>query len=185
MNMILGSFANRSDADAALIDLEQQGFDSDDISVITRENKARVTREGVADQAAGEGVASGAATGGIIGGIAGLLAGVGAIPLLGGLLIGGPIAAALGLTGAAATTLSGAITGALAGGLVGGLVDLGVPEPVARRYESTVREGGIIVGVPVPDASDAENEVRDTFRDYGATDIQEVALAPSARSTRH
>ena len=45
------------------------------------------------------------------------------------------IAAALGLTGVAATTVSGALTGALAGGLIGALTGLGFTKEDAELYQ--------------------------------------------------
>ena len=69
-------------------------------------------------------------------------------------MIGGPLIAALGLGGAAATTASGALTGALAGGLIGALVGLGVPEDQAKIYDERVRSGDILVTVPVRNSND-------------------------------
>jgi hypothetical protein len=101
-----------------------------------------------AAETVGGATASGAATGGLIGGVAGLLAGAGEFPALAGLLIGGPIALALGLTGVAAATVSGVLTGAVAGGLISALTGLGLPEEDAKFYDKTVTEGGYIVAVP-------------------------------------
>lgn len=134
--MTFGVFSDRVDAEAAVNDLERQGFDRRQISLVMRDvMENREMTNWMGSHVFG-GAASGATTGGIIGGLAGLLIGVGAItiPGLGVLLIGGPLAAALGLTGAAATAATGALTGALAGGLVGALVGLGVPEETARMY---------------------------------------------------
>lgn len=167
---VIGIFGDRQRADQAIDELERQGFANQDISVIVRENTARGQTGGATIV---EGVASGATTGGVIGGVAGLLVGIGAvtIPGIGALLIGGPIAAALGLTGAAAVTVSGAVTGALAGGLVGALVSLGVPEEEAKVYESRIREGAVLVAVPVKDKDD---EVRAILEKHGAEKIRSV-----------
>lgn len=149
--MLLGVFNSRNSAEEAIMNLEDAGYKTKDISVVMKD---QVESEKLGDHTGAhvaEGAASGVTTGGVIGGLAGLLAGIGAltIPGLGAILIGGPIAAALGLTGAAATTVSGAITGAVAGGLVGGLVGLGVPESDAKYYEDQVKSGAILVVVPV------------------------------------
>ena len=152
---LLAAFDSRAAADKAITALEEAGYESKDISVITKDTHD-VERTTGADVA--EGAGSGAATGGVIGGIAGLLAGAGVIPALTGLLIGGPIAAALGATGVVATTISGAVTGAVAGGLIGGLMGLGVSEEDARYYDETVNEGGVVVAVPV--AEDDDDEAR-------------------------
>lgn len=148
---IIGIFDNRTDADATVDELKDQGYNPKDISIIMRDNTQNPKEDSVA-----HGAASGIVTGGIIGGIAGLLIGIGAIaiPGIGALLIGGPLAAAFGITGAAATTVSGAATGAVAGGIIGALTGIGVPEEEARAYEEYVRQGGIVVAV-----NTNENEV--------------------------
>ncbi|HEX8923714.1 MAG TPA: general stress protein [Patescibacteria group bacterium] len=150
--MVLAVFSNRDNADSAVTELQTQGFNPKDISVIMRnpdDSQKVVTTQGGSKMA--EGSFAGATTGGLVGALAGLLVGVGAIiiPGIGGILIGGPIAAALGLTGAAATTISGAVTGVLAGGLVGALASLGLPENEARIYENKIREGAVLIAVPV------------------------------------
>lgn len=169
--MILGGFGDRNDADRAIQELETKDYSTDDISVITQETKKVPAEMGDRVDSA-EGAASGAATGGAIGGLAGLLAGAGVFPALAGLLIGGPIAAALGLTGVAATTISGAVTGALAGGLLGALTDLGVNEETARAYNTTVEEGGVIVAVAVPD--DEVAVVQTVIEAHGASDVTTI-----------
>jgi len=170
----LGVFADRDDAESAINDLRDGGYNPRDISVITRD--VTVAQSVAANTGANvtEGAVGGATTGGVLGGLAGLLIGIGAItiPGLGALLIGGPIAAALGLTGAAATTVSGAVTGALAGGLVGALVSLGVPEETARVYEDRIKEGAILLAVPSID--DTEGEARQIMEDHGADQTRYV-----------
>jgi hypothetical protein len=108
-----------------------------------------------------------------LGGPAGLLVGLGAltIPTLGLFLIGGPIAGALGLTGAIATAVSGATTGILAGGLVGALVSLGVPESVAKTYEDKVHAGGVLLAVPIRSDMDRENVIQ-VFNEYNADQVR-------------
>ena len=66
----------------------------------------------------------------MVGGLAGLLIGIGAIaiPGIGVLLLSEPLSRMLGLTGAAAATVSGAGTGAIAGGVLGLLMGLDITE---------------------------------------------------------
>ncbi len=172
--MVLGTFSDRTRAENAINQLKDTGYDAKDISVVVKD-----TQEGreVADNTGAnvaEGAVSGATTGGALGALAGLLIGIGAIavPGIGGLLIGGPIAAALGLSGAAATTVSGAVTGALAGGLVGALVGLGLPEEEARLYEEQVKQGAVLLAVPVRDTSGMA--AKDILQNNGADQIREV-----------
>lgn len=168
----LGVFDSRENANRAIDELDNKGFDVKQISVITRDWEGReAPRRGAEEVAAG--TAEGVAVGGTLGALAGLLIGIGVItvPGIGALLIGGPVAAALGLTGAAATTVSGAVTGALAGGLVGALTNMGLPEETARDYERRIREGGVLVAVP-SNGKRAEN----ILRDYGADQIRKVNM---------
>ncbi|CAN5184791.1 hypothetical protein BH09PAT1_BH09PAT1_1160 [soil metagenome] len=174
--MIIGVFSDRSDAEEAIGELKTAHYDAKDISIVT---KNRDDAEVISDHTGtnvGDGVASGATTGGLIGGIAGLLIGIGAIaiPGVGALLIAGPLAAALGLTGAAATTVSGAVTGAVAGGLVGGLVGAGVPKEDATYYEGRVKEGGILVAVPARESN--EDDVRAILEDNGADRVRTFGM---------
>src|SRR5258708_3746579 len=111
--IIMAAFATEDEADRALSEMEEAGFESGDISVITKSqeyvdsNKHRFGRKSPTTR----GVAEGAATGAVIGAIAGLL-------------IGGPLGGFLGLVAGAA------ITGGVAGGLVGALTDAGLPKEI-------------------------------------------------------
>lgn len=169
----MGVFASSFDAESVIDELEEKGFNPRDISVIVEDGIQMDERVGRKGGTASAGAATGAATGGIIGGLAGLLVGVGAVavPGIGGFLVGGPIALALGLTGAAATTVTGATVGLMAGGIVGGLIGLGVPERDAREYERRVRKGDILLAVSTTSERDARY-IRDTFSDFGAEAVR-------------
>jgi hypothetical protein len=43
--------------------------------------------------------------------------------------------------------MAGAGAGGAAGGLIGALIGRGIPEERAKRYETGLREGGIVMGV--------------------------------------
>lgn len=173
MQTVIGIFQDRFDAQSAIDELNDMGFNPKDVSVVIKEGVTVAGTSGKKGGSVAEGAVSGAATGGVLGGLAGLLIGIGAlaIPGVGAFLVGGPIAIALGLTGAAATTISGATTGALAGGLVGGLIGLGVPEDVARVYEQRVREGAVLLAVPT-NTETGTNEVRKVFEDYNSDQVR-------------
>ncbi len=82
-----------------------------------------------------EGAGAGSAIGGTIGAIIGAVAAANAsiaIPGV-GLVVVGPILAALTNTGA----------GGLTGGLIGALVGAGIPEEKAKTYEEGIKEGGM------------------------------------------
>ncbi len=174
-NMVLGVFDVRNNAEDAILKLEDLGHNPKDISIIMKDKGQASEIESKTGARVAGGAVSGAATGGIIGGLAGLLIGIGAItiPGLGAILIGGPLAGALGLGGAAATTVSGAVTGALAGGLVGALVGLGIPEDEAKIYEDRIKAGAILIAVPT--TLGRQDEVRSILEDYGATQIKTLA----------
>jgi hypothetical protein len=179
---IFGIFADREHAESAINELESKGFNTKDISIIMRDqDQAQEIHHNTGANVAG-GAASGATTGAVVGGIAGLLIGIGAItiPGIGGLLVGGQIAAALGLTGAAASTTTGALTGALAGGLLGALVSLGVPESDARVYEARVREGGILVAVAA--SGDMINEATTILEHHNASQVRSIGMNTTAHA---
>lgn len=168
---VLGIFADQENAVDAIEELKDLGYNPKDLSIVMKDEviEEQIARDTGADFAGG--AASGATTGAILGGLAGLVAAF-AIPGLGAFFIGGPIAAALGLTGAVAATTSGAVTGAVAGGLLGALMGLGLSEDEAETYEAHIRAGGILVAVPA--RTDEEAEVEDILADTGANDIRTV-----------
>lgn len=175
MQTIIGIFKDRFEAESAIDELEDLGYNPKDVSVVIKEGIVESGGAGSKGGSAAEGAVSGAATGGVLGGVAGLLIGIGvlAIPGIGAFLIGGPIAIALGLTGAAATTISGATTGALAGGLVGGLIGLGIPEETARVYDQRVREGAVLLAVP-SSTYEGEQEIKKVFNTYKADQVRTI-----------
>jgi hypothetical protein len=166
---IIGIFTEKDTANAAVSDLNSLQVDSKDISVMVRDLEwAHQVVKGK-DVKVVESAATGVGTGVALGALTGLLVGIGAITLpgIGAFFIGGPIATALGLTGAAATAVSAATSGAVAGGLVGSLVGLGLPAEVAQVYEEKIKEGAVILAV-APRSMDDERLVREVFERRGA-----------------
>lgn len=161
-------FENTSDVEKAITDLRGAGVSDADISyVYTSENRTVI--EDASGSSIGSGAAAGAGTGAIVGGLAGLAVANGILPGLGTLFVAGPIATALGLTGAAATTAAGALTGAAAGTLVGALTGLGVSEDEAKVYEERIKLGSILLAVK----SDNPTQVKEIFEKHGAEEIRE------------
>ena len=171
-NIVIGIFTDRAHAESALTDFENHGYNPKEISVIVKDGilKEQIAQSTGANVASG--LAEGATTGGVIGGIVGLLVGIGVVTLpgIGALLIGGPIAAALGLAGAAAVTAEGITTGAVAGGLLGALISLGIPEETAKYYEEHLREGAIMLAVSPKDTFTVE-QVRQIFETHSAQQV--------------
>lgn len=167
---VIGVFREREDAEDAINELDRNGYNPYDMSIVMRNGDAKIEDAGTN---VASGAVSGIATGGVLGGLAGLLIGTGVFPGLGTLLIGGPLAVALGLSGAAATTVSGVATGAVAGGLIGGLMGLGLKRDEAEVYEDQIREGAILLAVPV--RSEEAPFVQDLMEDYGAINIKTLS----------
>lgn len=174
---VLGLFENRTDVEQMIERLRDEGFNPEEMSIVMRNREEAEEIESNTGADVVGGAASGATTGAIIGGLAGLVSAI-AIPGIGAFFIGGPLAAALGLSGAAASTVSGAATGAVAGGLIGALTGLGLSEDEASEYENRIKEGAIFVAVP---ASDEDQErVKNIFSDYDASDIRVVSVSENA-----
>ncbi len=142
----IGVYATHGVADATIKELKDFGISGDDISYLYVDQKGEIKDE-QAGTKIGAGAAVGAGAGAVIGAIAGLVVANGVLPGLGSLFVAGPLAAALGLSGAAATTVAGAATGAAAGGLIGALASLGVDKEDARLYEDLVRGGDALLVV--------------------------------------
>ncbi|GKV57449.1 hypothetical protein NCCP2222_33960 [Sporosarcina sp. NCCP-2222] len=134
---VVGYYNTEAEAVAAIEDLKRQGYNSNDISIISKNEQQVDYIEEETGTHAADGAATGAATGGVLGGLGGVLAGIGAlaIPGVGPIIAAGPIVA--GITGAAA--------GAGVGGLAGALIGMGIPEDEAERYNQYFDEGKILV----------------------------------------
>jgi hypothetical protein len=169
----------RDEAQASRIveDLKAAGFVSNDISALLPDKSS--TREFAHEKAtkAPEGGLTGAGAGGVLGGILGWLVGIGAlaIPGLGPFIAAGPIMAAL----------SGAAVGGAAGGVIGTLIGMGIPEYEAKRYESRLREGRILLAVH-SENSEQTKLAKEIFERDGAEDISssgEVRVSDKERGT--
>lgn len=158
MRTLTRLFDDHLSASDAVRALERNGFESDDISLVSHgaEGSRRdddALRDGSADREsrgddAAEDAAKGAGIGGAVGGGVGLLAGLGmlAIPGL------GPVVAAGWLASTAVGALGGAALGGGAGGLIGALTDSGESEEDAHVYAEGVRRGGTLVSVRTTEA---------------------------------
>jgi len=165
--MVTGLFRDRENAERAYGAVTSRGYDKDDVSLMmsddTRKKHFSATSgvETELGNKAAEGAGIGGAIGGAIGAIAAAVAAVGtaiAIPGL-GLVIAGPVAAAL----------VGAGAGGLTGGLVGALIGWGIPEERVKQYEDGIKEGGILMGVKPrsdDDAAHIESEWKKSSGEY-------------------
>ena len=156
--MMTGLFRDRESAERAYGTLSSRGYGKDDVNLLMSEDTRKkyfTDGDSDLDTKAWEDAGKGAAIGGGVGATLAAIAAIGttlALPGL-GLLIAGPIAAALAGGGA----------GALTGGLIGALVGHGIPEEHAKVYEKGIKDGGIVMGVNPRTTEDAdyfENEWR-------------------------
>lgn len=158
--LLLGTFVKHEEADAALVHLEQEGFESEAVSVITKQN--------IAGQYTEKKGVKGTVTGGLLGGLAGLLIAATPVVLPGAVLIAGPL-----------TILTGAAMGAITGGILGALVDMGVPEESARTYERNIQRGGVLLAVPVDE--DDKDKAKQIMKEHNA---EELTLIPYNRNAK-
>lgn len=166
-NTTIGVFPNRVRAEEAIKELRDSGISDTDISCIYRDSEGDM-KDSQSGEKLGEGATKGAGTGAVVGAIAGLVVANGILPGLGTLFVAGPLATALGFTGAVATTVAGAATGAVAGGLIGALSELGISKEDAALYEKHI-EGGEVVVIT---RSDTSNPL-DIFRNNNAVEIRQ------------
>ncbi len=140
---VYGVFHDREKVRETVEALKREGFRDKDISVVFPDRDDSKNFAVEHNTKAPEGVTAGGVTGAVAGGVVGWLAGVGliAIPGIGPLLAVGPIF----------TALAGIGAGSVTGGLVGALVGLGLPELEAKRYESEVKAGRILLAVHCED----------------------------------
>jgi hypothetical protein len=74
--------------------------------------------------------------------------------------------------------LAGAGVGGSIGGLAGALIGFGFPEYEAKRYEGSVKKGGILLSVHCDD-SDWVNRAKATLEKFGGEDISSTSEAGS------
>jgi len=182
---VFGLASNEAVAQRIVDRLLSAGFSNGDISVLSPDSRKQTVRtndrgdveynEFPVDKRAKkgtlstekhtkapEGGATGAAAGGILGGSLGLLAGIGAlaIPGVGPFIAAGPIMAAL----------SGSAVGGSLGLLIGALVGSGIPEYEAKKYETGLKAGNILISVHT-NTSDEKTRAYDIMKKEGAKDI--------------
>lgn len=180
--MLTGLFNDRDSAERAYQALSDRGYSKDDINVVMSD-ETRTAHFGKGDGAttelgnkAAEGAGIGGALGGTLGAILAAVAATGtsiALPGL-GIVIAGPIAAAL----------AGAGAGAATGGLLGALAGWGIPEERVKRYESGLKQGGILVGVQPRSDADADY-IEQQWRNLNGQDIHRpTSMTGTATSSR-
>ena len=150
--MVTGLFKDSKSVDRAYQSVAKRGYAIGDINVVMSDDTRK--KHFSDDRHIKNEQGSKAAEGGELGGPTGVGIGI-LIPVLAagavlalpglGLILAGPIAAALAGAGAAG----------LAVGLIGALSDWGIPEERVKQYEAGIRDGGILMGVKPRSEQDA------------------------------
>jgi hypothetical protein len=158
---IVGIFENPHEAASSVDALEMKGVSRERISVMASDETAEKSLV-VAEQTKGsEGAAMGGGLGAAAGALVAGLTSVGTLATGGaGLLVAGPLVAAL----------TGAGAGAVSGGVLGGLIGLGFSEHEVKHLEDALEKGSVIVAVDMEDADD-DDTVEDTFKQYNANEV--------------
>ncbi len=151
--MLTGMFADRESAEKAYNTLHEHGYTNTEINLImSDETRKKYFSDAILGDEFGSKVGTGAGAGSIIGGTVGAIVAITVavgtslfVPGL-GLIIAGPIAAAL----------AGAGAGVITGGILGALVGAGMTDETAKLYESGVKKGNIVMGVYPRNESEAE-----------------------------
>jgi hypothetical protein len=163
--LAIGSLKTRDRLKDLLAQLRAAGFSETAISVAAADHEPGTDP---ADEPPRKGsdrlrdLSIGAASGGVL---LGTLAGLAslAIPGLGVLLVGGPLAVAL------ADAIAGGAVGAVAGALVG----MRIPDHQAKQYEEDLRHGAAIVSVHAQSEKELESAMQ-ILADAGAEDLHKV-----------
>jgi len=173
---VFGIFDSKNEVESAVESLKMVGFRNSDISVLMPHSGESRNLAHEKSTKAPEGAAIGAGTGVVLGGALGWLVGAGIIavsPVLGPLVAVGPILA----------TFVGAGVAGTVGGLAGGLIGFGVPEYEAKRYESFIKDGGILLSVHVDDR-EWQAKARRILETSGAHDISSAEEVTTSESRR-
>jgi hypothetical protein len=166
--MLTAVFRDRVRAQTAYDRLINRGYTNTEINVLMSDATRTAyaadrpsERHDIGSHAA-EGMGVGGAIGTAVGATLAAVAAIGYSLILPGigLIVAGPIAAALAGGGA----------GAVTGGLIGALVGMGLPEPNAKAYQDALREGGVVIGV-VPRSAEDADAIKDDFEDLKAENV--------------
>lgn len=164
-NAVFGIFKDRVLLERAVSTFKANDFRNSDVSVLMPSKSETLDFAHEKHTKAPEGAATGVTAGLLTGGALGWLAGAGAlaIPGIGPFVAAGPIIA----------SIAGAGIGSAVGGVTGGLIGLGIPEYEAKRYETSLKQGGMLISVHVDDTKWA-SKAKDILLSCGADDVATV-----------
>lgn len=151
----VGTFLTRQEAEIALIELRDCGFNMDRVSAIAQNPPTRQTLADVEVKSSSEKAKDGAETGAVMGATTGGMLGlIGSLSVLAipGVGLVTEVAVLLG------NALLGSGVGAAGGSLVGALIGWGIPEEEAKYYEELLTQGNYVVLVEGTEAEIKEAE---------------------------
>lgn len=159
--IVSGLVASRASLEGMMKELEDRGFNREDVSLVMSE----VTRN---RDYTGDALTRGAGAGIVAGGLLGLIIGT-LVVIPGGFFVAGPM---LGL-------LTGGTLGALAGTMAQMILHIGIPQEQTRLYEKTLlaEPGSVLVAIHVRPGQHI-SEVETIFKMFGA---RRVSVAGPAR----
>lgn len=159
-NSVFCIAASRNEADQIVDRLKSANISNTAISVLLADGKSFLEspHKAVASSPQMAVAVAGVGTGAVVGGALGWIAGMGGltIPGVGPFLAAGQVLAVLSSTAA--------------GGIAGGLIALGMLEVEAKRYESQVRTGKVLISVHTDNSQDL-TRARDIFKQTGAQNL--------------
>ena len=167
--MVTAVFRDRFDAERAFDYLHTKGYADSEINVLMsdrtrssfypdKKGEGKLEAGTMATEGMGVGGAIGTAVGATLAAIAAIGSTI-ALPGL-GLIVAGPIAAALAGGGA----------GAVTGGIIGGLVGAGMTEQNAQAYDEALRNGGVAIGV-LPHNNDHASDIQKRFKELNGENV--------------
>ncbi|GGM85335.1 hypothetical protein GCM10010967_16690 [Dyadobacter beijingensis] len=165
-NLVNAAFTNRDNAQKAYDELMYRGYKPDEINVIVSDETHRIHHEEIRgekpEHTTLESAGIGSAIGGTAGAIAGALIAIGTTVVIPGLgiAVAGPLLAAL----------TGAGAGGLTGGIVGALHHRGVPKEHAEAFESSIRDGGVVISF-TPKTVEDRMEIIEAWNRYGGRQL--------------
>lgn len=165
---VFGMVNDKASLEVAVDALKRAGFSSNDISALMPDDHGTKDFAHEKHTKAPEGAVSGGTAGVILGGALGWLVGLGmlAIPGVGPFIAAGPIMAMLAGAG---------VVGAV-GGISGALIGMGLPEFEAKRYETKLHHGRVLLSVH-SDSSEEVSRAKEILQRIGAEDISTAGEA--------
>jgi ferritin-like metal-binding protein YciE len=172
-SLVMGLFVDTAAAERALGSLIAAGYRREEISALAADRNTSSELGVEKHSKIGTGAAIGAGFGGALGALLVGFSAIGTIATGGaGLVVAGPLVAAL----------AGAGAGAAAGGLVGALIGLGIPEHEVKYYSESLEKGAVLLGVRTP--SDRVDDVKQVFEENKADRITVQGVPARSSSQR-